>query len=279
VKQRTGSATKKAVLMALANAASHHTATCEPKINLLAEETELNERTVRRALDDLAEAGLIEREMRHKANGHRAGYVYSFPRLADTAPGRAEGLADAPPGGLPDPVPGQELEQEVQEQDLGEADASPRQPDGPPKLVKVDGRDLAFDALADECGVDPNGNRAREVGIALNGSKSSGLPLGIRVLAWREFLVEDPSMATPEGAGFERLLVGRIRERAARYRAAMNGAMLTPLALAKWWTDVANASAQPHTKFGRRDVSAGEMLAAAERLEQDARKEIEGATD
>jgi DNA-binding transcriptional ArsR family regulator len=126
VKQRTGSATKKAVLMALANAASHHTATCEPKIDLLAEETELNERTVRRALDDLAEAGLIEREMRHKANGHRAGYVYSFPRLADTLPGSQDGLPDALSGELPDPLPGQELDQEVQEQDLEEAIASSR---------------------------------------------------------------------------------------------------------------------------------------------------------
>ncbi len=137
--------------------------------------------------------------------------------------------------------------------------------DAPPKLMKIDGRDQAFDKLASVCGVDPNGNRAREVGIALNGSPKSGLPLGIRALAWREI----PPEHRLYGPAFEGWLCARIAARAERYTATMNGAMLTPLALAKWWTDIERQQPKSGMKFGRRAVSSQELLDLADRLEAD----------
>jgi helix-turn-helix protein len=270
VKQRTGSATRKAVLMALANAANHHTNACEPKIPQICEETELSDSSVRRALGDLETAGLIEREMKHNGKGHRSGYHYSFPHLAVAASGRPEEPTGHPDESLPVPVTGQELGQEVQGQDLEEPDGSSRLP--APRLTKIDGRDTAFDKLAEVCGVDPSGNRAREVAVALNGSARSGLPVGIRELAVREAFSQGAHDLRLSGPAFEGYLCGLIETRAQRYVATMNGAMLTPLALAKWWTDLATAARAPATKFGRRDVSAAEFGQLADRLEEESKR-------
>lgn len=94
--QRTGSPTRKAVLMALANAANHHTGRCFPSVERLAHETEASERTVRRALDDLEAAGLIARERRRRDGGTLGTYVYRFPP-ADTATGRPPDTATGRP--------------------------------------------------------------------------------------------------------------------------------------------------------------------------------------
>jgi hypothetical protein len=103
---------------------------------------------------------------------------------------------------------------------------------GSPKLVKVEGRNLAADALARECGIDGRSNRFREVATAL-ATGGPNLARGIREMAWEEAA----GVAGP-GEEFERWLAAEVSRRAAAYRAAMPGIPVTPFALAKWWTDV-----------------------------------------
>lgn len=57
----TGSGTRKAILLALANCHNHHTGKCCPHVERIAEETEFSERTVRTALDDLVADGIVDR--------------------------------------------------------------------------------------------------------------------------------------------------------------------------------------------------------------------------
>lgn len=258
VKQQTGSSTRKAVLMALANAASHHTGRCEPHIDVLAEETELNERTVRRALDDLTAAGFIAREMQHKANGHRAGYVYTFPRLADSPPGSADGLPDSPPTELPDPAPGQDLEPQ---EDLEQVDLSSLPSSGRERVVGVQHVCSAWEAHA------PPLVQHRDAFYADR----------------KTFGVVERKLRTYPAAV--------IAEAIANYATVLAGDewMWTH----SWTlTDFLNrgldrfvSEARPlenfkrgGTKFGRRDVSAREFSDLADRLEADQRREIESGT-
>lgn len=83
--QRVGSPTKKAVLLALANAANHHTGRCDPSIVRICEETELADRTVRRALVELCEARVISRERPRRSDGSLGRYRYVFPLVSSAA--------------------------------------------------------------------------------------------------------------------------------------------------------------------------------------------------
>lgn len=107
--QKTGSPTRKAVLLALANCANHQTGRCDPRIGRIAAETELGESTVRRALGELVDAGLIERDREIRRDHTFGGYAYRFPHLlaASTPPlGESDGPASAASG----PEPGKDLE-------------------------------------------------------------------------------------------------------------------------------------------------------------------------
>lgn len=106
------------------------------------------------------------------------------------------------------------LEPEPQERTVSEV----------PVLVKIDGRNLGFDALAEVCRV-PLENRQRV-------SQMTKALKEIRAY----FAAEHPSVA---GGAFEHALAEEIRQRARMYRARMPGAALTPTALAKWWHDSA----------------------------------------
>lgn len=195
------------------------------------------------ALRDLEAAGALTTEPRTRDDGSQASNLYVLHWGADATGGGREGdrggSRDATALRARDPLP-TELREDP-ELETSAAGAATATPDGPPKLTKVDGRDLAFDALAEVCGVDPGGNRAREVGIALNGSSRHGLALGIRALAWREVgnhLRRDVRTIEEARESWERFLVVKIEDRARDYQRAMPGAALTPLALAKWWTDL-----------------------------------------
>jgi hypothetical protein len=122
--QTTGSPTRKAVLLALANRLNHDSGLCCPNVDAICVETEFGEKAVRDALKQLEADGLISRLRRRKENGHLGGYIYSFPHLsppvADTAsppvagtghnqeePSNQETLAAAPrerKPGKPNPV-------------------------------------------------------------------------------------------------------------------------------------------------------------------------------
>ncbi len=108
VEQRTGSATRKAVLMALADRHNKDTGRCDPHMKRVAEDTELSLRSVERATADLVEQGLLARSRKRRADGSWSGYVYAFPHVSVSEP--ADGVA----GGPPDPVSGQEPEVDLE---------------------------------------------------------------------------------------------------------------------------------------------------------------------
>ncbi len=68
---KTGSATTKAVLMAVANYADED-GLCWPSQDQIADDTELSRHSVMRALDVLQELGLLTRERRHRKDGSRS---------------------------------------------------------------------------------------------------------------------------------------------------------------------------------------------------------------
>lgn len=86
----TGSVSRKAVLIALANATNHHTGLCCPSLKRLAVETDLSVSTVQRAIDGLISMGLIAKSERHRSNGSVTSNAYTFlttpPGHGDQAP-------------------------------------------------------------------------------------------------------------------------------------------------------------------------------------------------
>jgi hypothetical protein len=150
VEQTTGSATRKAVLLALANRANHDTGECYPSIARLARETEMHPRTVQRALNDLIDGGWIARETRTRENGSDTSSNYRFPHVTP-----ADDTAPPPPGTAP-PSPRQTAtlppaQRHPQNLEVNQEGVNPRTPTltGP---VKVAGRKVsdAERTLADE---------------------------------------------------------------------------------------------------------------------------------
>lgn len=79
MEQTTGSPTRKAVLLNLAEFANSVTGKCCPHISTIARRTELSEPTVKRSLNDLEAAGFIARDRERRPDGTLGGYRYRLP--------------------------------------------------------------------------------------------------------------------------------------------------------------------------------------------------------
>lgn len=97
IAQTAGSPAKKAVLMNLADRADEAWS-CFPSQRRIALDTELGERTVRRALDELAEAGLLRKEHRRRKGGSYSSDRFVLAGI-DTDPDAESLLADDPTSG------------------------------------------------------------------------------------------------------------------------------------------------------------------------------------
>ena len=96
--QKTGSPTRKSVLVALANYANDTTGKCCPHISTICDRTELSAATVKRALVDLVEAGLIsDRTRNRRPDGTLGGYQYVLPNVRYVA---EEGVTPIPDPGI-----------------------------------------------------------------------------------------------------------------------------------------------------------------------------------
>lgn len=125
LEQSTGSVTRKAVLLCLANRTNSDTGLCCPSINRVAQETELHRATVIRALSDLETAGLIQKVERYRENGANTSNEYRFPSLSVRPPLVAQ---SDPPSRVARPQE-PELEPEVESTSLAAAPrARPRNP-------------------------------------------------------------------------------------------------------------------------------------------------------
>lgn len=194
---------------------------CWPAVATLVKHTRLSERGVQKALRSLEDSGFIEKVGRTtrgcvRYRLHLGGELGSPTPPQDVREG---GEQDAP-----DPSVNHQNEP---------SENLPAVADAPPRLTKIDGRDIAFDKLAEVCRVNvEHGNRARDVGIALNGTKRQK---GIREMCWREMSHAVPPLT---GETWERALAVTIEARAREFARVMPGAVLTPMALAKWWADL-----------------------------------------
>jgi len=101
-KQKTGSATLKAVLLAVADYADEN-GCAWPSQKRLAEDTELSARSVRDALAGLESKGLIRREMRMRDDGSRASDRIILPSAGGE---NLAGGGEAASGGVGKDVPG-----------------------------------------------------------------------------------------------------------------------------------------------------------------------------
>jgi hypothetical protein len=205
--------------------------------------------TLDRYIAGFVEAGVLE------VTKTREGAV-NLPNvwvLADP-PSRTSGVTSPP--GVAAPDRHKEPKKELQEEKNLPALVAP-------KLTKIDGRDIAFDALAEQCGIRQGSPRLREVAIALNGRK--GHPEeGIRAQFHAE--AKPDIYVTPQG--WESELVTWIHRRVKLYRQKMPGAALTPTALAKWWTDLPGL---PDPGRGDGRVRPAEVFAEAARLQREGR--------
>lgn len=120
----------------------------------------------------------------------------------------------------------------------------------PPALVKIDGRNVALDALCEVTGVDEKSPRFQATLRALNGRVDGAGKLkdpGIKHLFWIEcvrFAEEHDALDrlnlayTDEREAWSLALERRIREKAERYAHAYPGAALSPQALRNHWLDL-----------------------------------------
>ena len=251
LRQTLDSGTDKFVLVALADHHNQKTGQCNPSIARLAEETCFSEVTVRRSLGRLVDRRLVERVRNRNADGSLAGYEYILTAyLADLSDQHQRSERSV---GLP-------IRESAQE-----PGTSRPEPGGvtslrsvTPSRVLIDGRDLPFDALSEECAVGERSPRAKEVAVALAGSRGSP---GIREQAWRQVVELADVVEPPDAETFERMLAAEIRRRAVTYRQKMPGATLSPTALAKWWTDLPSL---PPARTGRAQGSSREGAIVAE---------------
>lgn len=243
---------------------------------MLAEKMSCSLPTLRMAVKDLERVGALEVVERYtEAGGRRPNeYVLHWSEAQDSYRGGEADLprersGDLPPSRARSSVRSfpEEREDHSRTPSDGGEELSPSPGlEKPPKLVKVEGRNLGFDALAEVCGIDPDGNRGAMIAAALNGSKRHGLTVGIRELCWRELMDEARGVYAENSEAFENFVAGRIAHRARQYIEAMDGAMLTPTALAKWWTDL--EMVQRKRVEQRRGMSGAEMLRALHQKEE-----------
>lgn len=99
MEQRTGSPTRKAILVALADRANRDTLACHPSMETISFDTELGESTVRKATKELCDLGFISRRRRRRADGSLGVYEFSFPEAARARTPPLGGSADPPLGG------------------------------------------------------------------------------------------------------------------------------------------------------------------------------------
>lgn len=91
MQQTTGSASRKAVLIALADHENGQTGKCCPTMETMAERLEMGERTVRRALVELEGAGFIIRSRSRRQDGSLGVYHYEFRSESTSPPATAAG--------------------------------------------------------------------------------------------------------------------------------------------------------------------------------------------
>lgn len=247
------SPTQRHVALTLSLHMNERGGSCFPTHDQLKDETGLGRSTVITALKALEDAGWLNRQpgggRRKGGNGQATEYAATVP-LLDGSETVQETDKNRPAAGNNRPAAGHQDDMQGEEQGrnpLADAEASA---DTPPPIVKIDGRNLPLDALADACGIDPGSPRFIQVPVALNGRthKTTGelLTPGITHLFWKEASrwanehgeVERLLSLHGEPEQYAQALARGITRKAEVYRAKLNGATMSPSSLRDWWLDL-----------------------------------------
>lgn len=211
--QKTGSPTKKAVLLALANRANHDTGDCHPSVDTIAEETELGTATVKRALKDLADDGFVVRTRRRRKDGSLGTYSYEFAtgsERADQGSQRSLATDQSDPWTRDQSDPAEPGTPNLEAEPGDNLPAAP-DPYDPVKGIRIEGRDLAWDALAEETLAygEANGARMKRALVTIR---------SVTVEFLESSRPDVVARAQQDPAGFEQAMADTIRLVAARLR-------------------------------------------------------------
>lgn len=231
----------------------------DPPREVIAADLHLSEKTVTVAVrelqrapsregDEAADAARLVLAVR-RGQGRTNAYVVNDPDLPESGPSRKVDSSLQERSDRPFPARGRSSSEPKSGPDTGPPypppadDAVEVDPEKPPAVVKIDGRNLPLDALASECGIDDESPRYGQAVAALNGARGQ---VGIRHLFWKEAhrwaveheevdrlseLAEDPER-------FALALSRAIPRKAALYREKLPGATISPTALRDWWLDL-----------------------------------------
>lgn len=248
------------VLLALADAAWDDGVTWISQ-EALAAKARVSEPTVRRCLRDLEAGKLVETRKARKGRGRVNVYRVIVPGLPEPDYERLPFALEQPFATT------EQSERSSDEDDRASTPATTEHPERPrargsllnrkenrnesadalsgaPPLHKVDGRDLAWDALAEICSIGEGSNRGGEIAVALNGRRGQR---GIRDMTWEAIVAAHfdgdeehlRQVVAEEPERFEEATAALIQRRAAQYRARVVGdGLVTPTGLAKWFADV-----------------------------------------
>lgn len=209
--------TQRLVALALSIHMSERGDSCFPGVTRIAREAALTPRAVQRAIRALQEGGWIQVQA---AGGAKRTNLYTATIPADYVHDEGEPSSpssdDGANGVRGEGEPGSP---KVVTESANVETTSPRKA---PDLTKIDGRNLPFDALANECGV-PLANKARVAQMTAALKDIRGY-----------FSTERADLG---GEPFERALAEEVVRRASFYRQRWSDRTLTPTALAKWWHD------------------------------------------
>lgn len=250
------SSTQRHVALTLSLHMNERGGSCFPTHDQLREETGLGRSTVIKALRELESEGWLSRVpgggRRRGGNGQATEYTATVPEMdgseVDTVQvgdaNRPAPVQNRPAGGHQDVI---------QDENSERPELVGLSPDNPPPVVKVDGRDVPFDALAKVCEIREGSPRLVQVGVALNGPK--GQPrLGLRRIYWAELMrwageserrlghLRD-MVERPEE--FSEFLAKAIRRRGALFVEQMPGIRYGPLKLRDWFLDLEPLDASP----------------------------------
>ena len=207
LRQRTGSSTRKLILLRLADQANDD-GKCWPGKESISWHCECSKQTVRRALRDLERDGFIKTTRPSESKRRTNLYWLQIDGGTDCTP---PGVTEYPPGGSQS-TPNPYLEPSMNPQKPcpanAEASAEPYQkkPDRP--------RDPIWDTLMEVCGIETT---------AIPQSARGGYNRAVKELK--------EVGATPD----------QIRNRASRWHKVYSGATLTPTALVKHWASLAGS--------------------------------------
>lgn len=238
----------------------------DPPRAVIAEDLNMSEKSVTSCVRELQRAPVLEGADDHptmlvvavrRGQGRTNSYVLNDPEEAENdvpESGRSRKAETAVLKGNDPPFPARERGTgEEQEQDVETNNLVGLTPDDPPPVVKVDGRDLPFDALAEVCEIREGSPRLVQVALALNGPK--GQPkLGLRRIYWGELIrragdverrVEHLHTMIEDPAIFADYLARAITRRGQLFRENMPGITFGPQKLRDWFLDLEPTGSAP----------------------------------